>query len=193
MVNKWSRNPTSGRITFIVSTTLCYILVIISLQITKYKSIEHKSVDSSNKKVSCLYTKESSDTFKVKPKFLTQSPKDGLEEALIYYKVHHEDIVYAQAILETGHFKSRVCLEYNNLFGLYNSRKKQYYRFNHWSESVIAYKNWIQRRYKPSEDYYIFLDRIKYAESVEYIPLLKKIVNKRKNDKRKYIKGNIRA
>ena len=193
MVNKWLRNPTLGRIIFIVLTTLCCILVIISLQITEYKSIEHKSVDSSNKKVSCLYTKESSDTFKVKPKFLTQSPKDGLEEALIYYKVHHEDIVYAQAILETGHFKSRVCLEYNNLFGLYNSRKKQYYRFNHWSESVMAYKNWIQRRYKPSEDYYIFLDRIKYAESVEYIPLLKKIVNKRKNDKRRYIKGNIRA
>ena len=182
-----------GRIIFIVLTTLFCILVIISLQITEYKSIEHKSVDSSNKKVSCLYTKESSDTFKVKPKFLTQSPKDGLEEALIYYKVHHEDIVYAQAILETGYFKSRVCLEYNNLFGLYNSRKKQYYRFNHWSASVIAYKNWIQRRYKPSEDYYIFLDRIKYAESIEYIPLLKKIVNKRKNDKRRYIKGNIRA
>ena len=193
MVNKWLRNPMLGRIIFIVLTTLCCILFIISLQITEYKSIEHKSVDSSNKKVSCLYTKESSDTFKVKPKFLTQSPKDGLEEALIYYKVHHKDIVYAQAILETGHFKSRVCLEYNNLFGLYNSRKKQYYRFNHWSESVIAYKNWIQRRYKPSEDYYIFLDRIKYAESIEYIPLLKKIVNKRKNDKRRYIKGNIRA
>ena len=181
-----------GRIIFIVLTTLFCILVIISLQITEYKSIEHKSIDSSNKKVSCLHTKESSDTFKVKSKFLTQSPKDGLEEALIYYKVHHEDIVYAQAILETGYFKSRVCLEYNNLFGLYNSKKKQYYRFNHWSESVIAYKNWIQRRYKPSEDYYIFLDRIKYAESIEYIPLLKKIVNK-KNDKRRYIKGNIRA
>ena len=193
MVNKRLRNPTLGRIIFIVLTILCCILVIISSQITEYKSIEHKSVDSSNKKVSCLYTKESSDTFKVKPKFLTQSPKDGLEEALIYYKVHHEDIVYAQAILETGYFKSRVCLEYNNLFGLYNSRKKQYYRFNHWSESVIAYKNWIQRRYKPSEDYYIFLDRIKYAESIEYIPLLKKIVNKRKNDKRRYFKGNIRA
>lgn len=193
MVNRGLRNPMLGRIIFIVLTTLCCILVIISLQITEYKSIEHKSVDPSNKKVSCLYTKESSDTFKVKPKFLTQSPKDGLEEALIYYKVHHADIVYAQAILETGHFKSRVCLEYNNLFGLYNSRKKQYYRFNHWSESVIAYKNWIQRRYKPSEDYYIFLDRIKYAESIEYIPLLKKIVNKRKNDKRRYIKGNIRA
>ena len=193
MVNKWLRNPMLGRIIFIVLTTLCCILVIISLQITEYKSIEHKSVDSSNKKVSYLHTKESSDTFKVKPKFLTQSPKDGLEEALIYYKVHHEDIVYAQAILETGHFKSRVCLEYNNLFGLYNSRKKQYCRFNHWSESVIAYKNWIQRRYKPSEDYYIFLDRIKYAESIEYIPLLKKIVNKRKNDKRRYIKRNIRA
>ena len=193
MVNKRLRNPTLGRIIFIVLTILCCILVIVSSQITEYKSIEHKSVDSSNKKVSCLYTKESSDTFKVKPKFLTQSPKDGLEEALIYYKVHHEDIVYAQAILETGYFKSRVCLEYNNLFGLYNSRKKQYYRFNHWSESVIAYKNWIQRRYKPSEDYYIFLDRIKYAESIEYIPLLKKIVNKRKNDKRRYIKGDIRT
>lgn len=176
MVNKWLRNPILGRIIFIVLTILCCILVIVFLQI----QTENKSMNSSNKKVSCLHIKESSDTLKVEPKFLTQSPKDGLEEALTYYKVHHKDIVYAQAILETGHFKSRVCLKYNNLFGLYNSRKKQYYRFNHWSESVIAYKNWIQRRYKPSEDYYLFLNRIKYAESIEYIPLLKKIVNKRK-------------
>ena len=34
------------------------------------------------------------------PKFFTQSPKDGLMEALIYYKIKFPKIVYAQAILE---------------------------------------------------------------------------------------------
>ena len=37
--------------------------------------------------------------------------------------------VLAQAVLETGHFKSRVCLEYNNLFGLYDLRRHDYYHY----------------------------------------------------------------
>ena len=73
------------------------------------------------------------------PEFLLKSPEEGLIEALDYYDVEHPNIVYAQAILETGHFRSRVCREYNNLFGLYNSRTKDYYKFDHWSDSVVAY------------------------------------------------------
>ena len=103
--------------------------------------------------------------------------------------VQHSDIVYAQAILETGHFKSVGCLEHNNLFGLYNSKTKRYYRFNHWSESVIAYREWIQRRYKPPEDYYRFLSRIRYASDTTYIVKLKQIV-KNQDDKRRYIEGD---
>lgn len=114
----------------------------------------------------------------VQPEFLlSESPEDGLLEALDYYGVKHPEIVYAQAILETGHFRSIVCKEYNNLFGLYNSRTKSYYRFDHWSESVVAYLDFIQYRYKPPNDYYRFLSDIGYAEDPEYINKLKRIVN----------------
>lgn len=118
-----------------------------------------------------------SDTIPLRPNFIDQPAKDGLKNALEFYGIEHSDIVYAQALLETGHFKSVGCLEHNNLFGLYNSKAKRYYRFNHWSESVVAYKKWIQRRYKPPEDYYEFLKRIHYARDPEYIKKLKKIVN----------------
>lgn len=109
---------------------------------------------------------------------LSEKPDDDLMAVLEYYNVKHKNIVYAQAILETGHFRSKVCREYNNLFGLYNSRSKDYYKFNHWSESVVAYLNYIQYRYKPPNDYYKFLEEIGYAEDPQYITKLKNIVKR---------------
>ena len=120
------------------------------------------------------------------PKFFSQSPKEGLEEALSYYNLEHKDVVYAQAVLETGHFTSKVCLEYNNLFGLYDSKNKDYYKFNHWSESVVAYKEWIQKKYQPPNNYYTFLREINYAEEKNYTRILKEIVKNRKDDKRRH-------
>ena len=123
------------------------------------------------------------DTLEYKQHFHSKLPQDGLMEALIYYDVKYPHIVYAQAVIETGNFKSGLCLNDNNLFGLYNSNKGKYHSFNHWTESVVAYKNFIQYKYKPSENYYEFLQRIGYAEDTDYISKLKKAVNK--NDKRR--------
>ena len=117
------------------------------------------------------------------PNFMNKPPQEGLMEALVYYEVAYPEIIYAQAVLETGHFKSDLCLNNNNLFGLYNSKRDKYYKFDHWTESVIAYKDFIQYKYKPSEDYYKFLQRIGYAEDSNYISKLKGIVNK--NDTRR--------
>ena len=131
------------------------------------------------------YQEEHRETEKVdvlrleQPEFLlSEKPDDDLMAVLEYYNVIHKNIVYAQAILETGHFRSKVCREYNNLFGLYNSRSKDYYKFNHWSESVVAYLNYIQYRYKPPDDYYKFLEEIGYAEDPQYITKLKNIVKR---------------
>lgn len=120
------------------------------------------------------------------PKFFSQTPKEGLEEALSYYGLEHKDIVYAQAVLETGHFKSNVCLNYNNLFGLYDSKSKDYYKFNHWTESIVAYKEWVQTKYQPPNNYYTFLEEINYAEDENYTKLLKEIVKNRKDDKKRH-------
>lgn len=76
--------------------------------------------------------------------------------------------VLAQAILETGYFKSRVCNEYNNLFGLYDSKNRDYYHFARWEDSVVGYKRMIQYRYKGG-NYLRFLRNIGYAEDPRYI------------------------
>lgn len=110
------------------------------------------------------------------PEFFDKGPEEGLKEALEYYEVLYPEIVHAQAVLETGNFTSRICRERNNLFGLYNSRKHEYYKFSHWTESVVAYKEWIQRRYRDGEDYYDFLNRISYAEDRSYTLHLKKMI-----------------
>lgn len=113
----------------------------------------------------------------IQPDFFNKLPQEGLMEALEYYEIKHPQIVYAQAVLETGHFKSNVCLNYNNLFGLYDSKNKDYYKFNHWTESIVAYKEWIQKKYQPPNNYYVFLEEINYASDKEYISILKSIVN----------------
>lgn len=118
-----------------------------------------------------------------KPSFYSKSPQEGLMEALEYYGVKHPNIVQAQAMLETGNFTSKVCLVNNNLFGLYNSIERKYYSFNHWSESVKAYINYVQYRYKPPDNYYKFLQDIGYAEDPNYINKVKEIV--KQNDKRR--------
>lgn len=84
-------------------------------------------------------------------------------------------IVLAQALLETGHFSSNVCKEYNNLFGLYDSKNREYFRFNRWEDSVVAYQRMIQYRYKGG-NYFQFLKRIGYAEDPRYIVKLARMV-----------------
>ena len=82
--------------------------------------------------------------------------------------IKYPKIVLAQAILETGWFKSSVCRNKHNLFGLTNPRTKTYYEFNHWTESVKAYYDKVQYRYKGG-NYLLWLRDIGYAEDRGYI------------------------
>ena len=83
--------------------------------------------------------------------------------------VLYPKIVAAQYCLETGYGTSNVCRKYNNLFGLFDSKRHDYYRFRSWEESVSGYVRMIQRRYNPKKDkdYYAFLKRIGYAENMD--------------------------
>ena len=114
-------------------------------------------------------------TYSYTPAFENKTPEEGIDEALQYYKIEHPTIVKAQAILETGNFTSNLCIKNNNLFGLYDSKNKRYYSYNHWWESIEAYKKLIQRKYDNSKYYYMFLEDIKYAKDKEYINKLKEI------------------
>lgn len=172
MRNKWLKAL------IVAATVVPWSVVIVLL-------LQVKSIVSQQPKIETVPVIEVADTIiNEQPKFFSQTPKEGLEEALSYYSLEHKDIVYAQAVLETEHFKSKVCLNYNNLFGLYDSRNKDYYKFNHWTESIVAYKEWIQKKYQPPNNYYAFLEEINYAEEKSYTRLLKEIVKNRKYDKR---------
>lgn len=82
--------------------------------------------------------------------------------------IKYPKIVLAQAILETGWFKSSVCRNKHNLFGLTNPRTGEYYEFAHWTESVRAYYTKVQYRYKGG-NYLLWLKDIGYAEDPGYI------------------------
>lgn len=89
--------------------------------------------------------------------------KEIIRNGILYPK-----IVLAQAILETGWFRSSVCRNKHNLFGLTNPRTGKYYEFNHWTESVRAYYTKVQYKYKGG-NYLFWLDEIGYAEDPDYI------------------------
>lgn len=92
----------------------------------------------------------------------------NLYKEIIRNGILHPKIVLAQAILETGWFRSSVCLNKHNLFGLTNPCTGKYYEFNHWTESVRAYYTKVQYKYKGG-NYLLWLDEIGYAEDPNYI------------------------
>jgi hypothetical protein len=97
-------------------------------------------------------------------------------------------IVYAQALLESNHFKSKIFLENNNILGmreatmrinLAKGTQNNYACYNSWSESVYDYALY-SATYLSSlhteEDYYNYLSH-SYAEDTSYIRKLKIIIN----------------
>ena len=92
----------------------------------------------------------------------------NLYKEIIRNGILHPKIVLAQAILETGWFRSSVCRNKHNLFGLTNPRTGKYYEFNHWTESVRAYYTKVQYKYKGG-NYLLWLDEIGYAEDPRYV------------------------
>ena len=96
--------------------------------------------------------------------------KEIIRNGILYPK-----IVLAQAILETGWFRSSVCQNKHNLFGLTNPRTGKYYEFNHWTESVQAYYTKVQYKYNGG-NYLLWLEDIGYAEDPYYIKAVIKVI-----------------
>lgn len=97
--------------------------------------------------------------------------------------IKHKEIVYAQAMLETGHLTSTIYKENNNLFGMKTPTQRQTFAIGenrghavylNWRYSVIEYAYW-QSLYYDDGDYYEFLKRVGYATSKTYINKLKSI------------------
>jgi flagellum-specific peptidoglycan hydrolase FlgJ len=95
-------------------------------------------------------------------------------EEIRAYGIKHADIVLKQSILETGWFKSKLCKEYNNLFGFFYNGS--FLKFDFWEQSISYYKCWQDKHLNAGcNNYYEFLEVIGYAEDKEYINKLKSI------------------
>lgn len=152
----------------LVSLIIC-IVVIVDIKSNT------KEISRLNNKLDSLIVNNNNYSYSHIITFVNKTPEEGIDEALQYYNIKHPTIVKAQAILETAHFTSDLCIKNNNLFGLYDSKNKRYYSYNHWWESIEAYKKLVQRKCNNSKYYYMFLEDIKYAKDEEYINKLKEI------------------
>lgn len=76
-------------------------------------------------------------------KFVDEILKNGIK---------NPEVAIAQSLWESGHFKSNVCLNYNNLFGMRFPKKRSttatgaapngHAIYNNWRDSVKDYKLW---------------------------------------------------
>lgn len=108
-------------------------------------------------------------------------------KALVFTEIQNPDIVFKQSILETGWFTSRSFTEYHNPFGMKQPRIRETYaigtklnhgEFTHWYEAVKDYKLWQDYWIKQkldTEEYYVFLDQLPYAEGPRYTKVLRSI------------------
>ena len=122
---------------------------------------------------------------KPKQSHLPELTIPNLYQEIIRNGIRHPKIVLAQAILETGWFRSPLCRNRHNLFGLTNPKTGKYYEFNHWTESVRAYYTKVQYRYCQKNqtstsdvDYLKWLQQIGYAEAPMYIQSVKEIMKR---------------
>lgn len=156
-----------------VNNLIALVAVIVAMLIVILMLISHAN------RLEALEMSEDSLSIEVRleqPEFLLKSPREGLMEALEYYNIPHADIVFAQAYLETGNFNSDICINNNNVFGLYNSAMGRYMKFDHWVTSVKTYKKCFSDKYTDTtEDYYQFLQRMNYTTSKNYKETVEKI------------------
>jgi len=113
--------------------------------------------------------------------------EDKLIEEISKLNFKFPHIVLAQAILETGHFESKIFVENNNLFGMKEARVRlnlakgtQYGHayYDNWKESVSDYALWYSTfayKCKSEKQLYKLLNK-QYAEASYYPQALKRII-----------------
>jgi uncharacterized FlgJ-related protein len=115
--------------------------------------------------------------------------KENLVQVIKKIKINYPYIVLGQTIVETGHFKSKIFIENNNLFGMKKSSGRitmsdsthnGHAYYDNWEDSVYdyaLYQSTYLRKIKSEEEYFNYLSR-SYAESDEYVKLLKQVIKK---------------
>jgi uncharacterized FlgJ-related protein len=154
-------------------TTMKNFIIIGLLGYIAYKPTEIKTITKD------LIVKEVIDNNDTR--FSPQLLKDYIKSL----NIRHADIVYAQAVLETGNFTSDVFTESHNLFGMKQARQRPctaldtsrgHAKYSSWRQSVLDYAMFSAKYLstKSRGEYFDYLSE-NYAEDKSYVTKLKKI------------------
>lgn len=117
------------------------------------------------------------------PKFSPQLFREYIEELNIKFP----DIVYAQAVIETGEFSSPIFKDNHNLFGMKCAASRPYTHkgegrghavYDNWKESVLDYALYqasYLRELRTEEQYYEYIGN-HYAEDPNYVTKIRNVV-----------------
>ena len=117
--------------------------------------------------------------------------QEALVEELKRLNVRYPHIILAQAILETGHFSSRIFVENNNLFGMKEAKARSttalgtqlgHAYYDDWKQSVMDYalfQNAYMNKIRKEKQYLKYLDK-NYAEASNYDTTLLQIIEREK-------------
>lgn len=112
------------------------------------------------------------DTCNYKPRVIIDTlTSENVYKEILENNIQFPKIVLMQSIIETGHYKSRLCKEQNNLFGFGGPGK--FMKFDSWKSCIKFYKKY-QDKYYQGGDYFKFLLDIGFADGEEYIKMLKR-------------------
>jgi uncharacterized FlgJ-related protein len=115
--------------------------------------------------------------------------EEKLIEKITELNFRYPHIILAQAKLESGHFKSTIFLENNNMFGMKEAKlranlakgtNRNHAYYDTWQESVIDYALYYSsylRSIKTEGEYFEYLKQ-NYAEDKTYVQRLKQIIKK---------------
>lgn len=112
--------------------------------------------------------------------------KDEIKQSIINHGVKWPEIGYAQAVIETGNFKSKLFKKSNNLFGMKVSKRKMHiYKTRNnscvyfsWQKSIEDYKL-FQDRFETKNDFENYLKN-HYCSNKKYWKLISLILKKEK-------------
>jgi uncharacterized FlgJ-related protein len=172
------RNVTKKAVLTIIGITFITSLLFVSIFLLRINKVEYISEETK-----AIIIRESIKDNEFSPERL----RGYLDEL----NVRFPHIVYAQARLESGNFKSSIFRNNNNLFGMKVARRRPttnkgeengHAYYDNWKESVQDYA-FFQAAYlndvKTEGEYFQYLSA-NYASSENYVNTLKGIINKEK-------------
>ena len=102
------------------------------------------------------------------------------------------EFVFAQALLESGNFTSKLARIHNNLFGMKVPSKREtlairksksgYAVYSHWRDSVrdyLLFQEYIMKRHNTEKEYIAYISR-RYSETPDYLIKVKKVIKSNK-------------